>query len=113
MQACALPDPEGQKFARGEKSSAKIEVLYVGETGQSFRLYMRCHAPDNECLQCSLGGQKQRRVEHIEKPEHTRSLLRSLPATAVGDNSDLKVLSPADDVLGEILATQPLQEIDV
>jgi hypothetical protein len=50
---------------------------------------------------------------NIEKPEHTRSLLRSLPATAVGDNSDLKILSQADDVLGEIFATQPLQEIDV
>lgn len=42
-----------------------------------------------------------------------RSLRRSRPATAVGDNSDLKVLSQTDDVLGEIFATQPLQEIEV
>jgi hypothetical protein len=40
---------------------------------------------------------------NFEKPEHT-SLLRRLPATAVGDNSNLKVLSQTDDVLGEIFA---------
>jgi len=41
-----------------------------------------------------------------------QKLRRGRSAAAAGDNRDLKVLSQAGDVFGEIFATQPLQEID-
>jgi hypothetical protein len=49
----------------------------------------------------------------MDRETGAHRLLRSLPATAVGDDCDLKVLGQADDVLGEILAAQPLQKADL
>ena len=49
-------------------------------------------------------------IMHCLMNRETRGerLRRGLSAIAVGNHSDLKVLSQTDDVLGEILATQPL-----